>query len=1123
MVYTKISRGTFSNDTISWVNKINGPSTVGYDVAHNENETWVVVGEGDISVSYSTDNGATFTGLSNTNFNENDGVTLTWRSVTWTGKYFVAVGTINETDSKIAYSLDGINWTSLNPYSLLQNNLESYKQTDFYGDIKINGVSVNPILEKTSNQSLVGNTTTFEDSITINNVSNPILLIQSNGGSNEPGGQLLLTERETEWGWNIQHNAGNTDNLIIQALRGSSQYKLMSFSNNYGVKIENESPNSNFTVNCNSLFNDSITLASSLKYSNTEFKIQSVNGTTITDRLLIPISTGTKIKLLNSGLNNNSSFLKLNANYEIVSAEHNDTNINNLETSVGDLETSVGDLETSVGDLETLTANLDIKTYFITRDNTTTYFQNNIFIDGNIRLSDDRTGTTTAKMYFITNEDDNNGFTMYYGNDENFHIARRNASTTDTDVVKIEKSSGTTYFYNKVEFSIGNGIAEFTTPNSNPGMVFRGAPNDDTNRVNLELTNDSFYIRYHDNSPSLRLYNGSPSQIQMVTDRVWIGGDLVLSGGISANDLSLSGDINISKDDYTDTIITLRTNISHNRASKIRFYETNYTSNVDYGWDLGFSNGTDDAFKIQSVVSTTITDRLLIPRNTGTKIKLLNSGLTTSRFLRLNTSNEIESAQHDDSDINTLETKTLYQSASSNTTTFTGDFTINKTSNNENVDFRLSSGVDGTSKMYFIENSDNHGFTMFYEGSGNNFHIARRDASSTDVDVIKIARGGGTNFYGTTTFNDNVTVNGTTTFNDNVTANGNVDIHNTYNSTLTLKCGQLPLLNLYAKINYFEEDSNGTDAPYGFTTYYNSNTNKFHISSVADNVIINIIELKRGFEQVIFFDAFKQYKDSGDVSNSDVLRFSYNDEPYISIGDVSEGYNSTAITSNSSNNSARSNGIMCNKPIYIGVNNFEKDSASKGIRITYDSGGNLYFMARQNRHDSSRIKIYGYQISGGYTITPTVGVYFYQSIYVNGSVQTPSDERIKENIIDYPHSSLDIINKIQMKQYTYKYNNKPKTIGVISNQIKKDIDDVYEDTNITQVNELITVNDDPENPIEIENLISIQKDKLFLHSIHAVQELSQKLEASETKVAQLESKVVQLESQLQAVLTHLGL
>ena len=114
---------------------------------------------------------------------------------------------------------------------------------------------------------------------------------------------------------------------------------------------------------------------------------------------------------------------------------------------------------------------------------------------------------------------------------------------------------------------------------------------------------------------------------------------------------------------------------------------------------------------------------------------------------------------------------------------------------------------------------------------------------------------------------------------------------------------------------------------------------------------------------------------------------------------------------------------------------------------------------------------------------------FYRNVLVNGSVVHTSDKRIKRDIEDNSKPSLDIINKIQLKEYNYKYrsNTDKKQIGVIAQQIKTDIDDVY-GTDIVGEHDEITSLETTNG--EINDLLSIKKDKMFLHLIGAVQELT---------------------------------
>ena len=129
----------------------------------------------------------------------------------------------------------------------------------------------------------------------------------------------------------------------------------------------------------------------------------------------------------------------------------------------------------------------------------------------------------------------------------------------------------------------------------------------------------------------------------------------------------------------------------------------------------------------------------------------------------------------------------------------------------------------------------------------------------------------------------------------------------------------------------------------------------------------------------------------------------------------------------------------------------------------------------------------------------------YRNIKVNGSIIQTSDERIKLDIKPNTKPSLDIINAIKLKEYDYKYRpneSAVKTIGVIAQQVKRDVDDVY-GTDIIGEHDKITslaLSDDTYT-----DLLSVKKEKMYLHLIGAVQRLTQQVNDLQTRLNKLES------------------
>ena len=139
---------------------------------------------------------------------------------------------------------------------------------------------------------------------------------------------------------------------------------------------------------------------------------------------------------------------------------------------------------------------------------------------------------------------------------------------------------------------------------------------------------------------------------------------------------------------------------------------------------------------------------------------------------------------------------------------------------------------------------------------------------------------------------------------------------------------------------------------------------------------------------------------------------------------------------------------------------------------------------------------------------------FRKNILLNGSIILVSDERIKKDIVDNTKPSLDIINAIQLKEYNYKYRPNEsgvKTIGVIAQQIKRDIDEVYGTDIIGQHDEHTSLSMSND---EYTDLLSIKKEKIYLHLIGAVQTLTKKNKSLEDELVSTKLKMAELQEQI---------
>jgi hypothetical protein len=104
-----------------------------YTIGKSVQSIWVGVGSSTNTIAYSTDNGQTWTGIGITIFNTSG------FGICWNGNIFVAVGTA---PSSIAYSNNGINWTSVISSPLIYGRGISWNGNKF---VAVGNGSINTI------------------------------------------------------------------------------------------------------------------------------------------------------------------------------------------------------------------------------------------------------------------------------------------------------------------------------------------------------------------------------------------------------------------------------------------------------------------------------------------------------------------------------------------------------------------------------------------------------------------------------------------------------------------------------------------------------------------------------------------------------------------------------------------------------------------------------------------------------------------------------------------------------------------------------------------------------------------------------------------------------------------
>ena len=125
----------------------------------------------------------------------------------------------------------------------------------------------------------------------------------------------------------------------------------------------------------------------------------------------------------------------------------------------------------------------------------------------------------------------------------------------------------------------------------------------------------------------------------------------------------------------------------------------------------------------------------------------------------------------------------------------------------------------------------------------------------------------------------------------------------------------------------------------------------------------------------------------------------------------------------------------------------------------------------------------------------TFAVNFQRNILVNGSTVFYSDKRIKDSITPNKYPSLDIINAIEIYQYKYTKRNQPLTTGFIAQQLQK-VDEEY-NTDFVEIQASV------EEYPDLENVLTVKKDKLYPHLVGAIKDLSCQVKSLEDEIIKL--------------------
>ena len=178
---------------------------------------------------------------------------------------------------------------------------------------------------------------------------------------------------------------------------------------------------------------------------------------------------------------------------------------------------------------------------------------------------------------------------------------------------------------------------------------------------------------------------------------------------------------------------------------------------------------------------------------------------------------------------------------------------------------------------------------------------------------------------------------------------------------------------------------------------------------------------------------------------------------------------------------------------------YYKFPTTTGYHYTQLNTGNQYLYQSVHDGTNSRSNCIWGKYNSDYAIN------FYRNVKVNGSIVQTSDERIKKNITPNNKPSLDIINAIEIYQYEYKDRNEPETTGFIAQQMKT-VDERY-NTDFVSEHDLVTSKelyniDDP--------VLNVKKDKLYPHLIGSIKQLTNKIHSLEDEIVKLKIQNVEL-------------
>jgi hypothetical protein len=183
--------------------------------------------------------------------------------------------------------------------------------------------------------------------------------------------------------------------------------------------------------------------------------------------------------------------------------------------------------------------------------------------------------------------------------------------------------------------------------------------------------------------------------------------------------------------------------------------------------------------------------------------------------------------------------------------------------------------------------------------------------------------------------------------------------------------------------------------------------------------------------------------------------------------------------------------------------------AGFGVQANSENGAGVFASSTNN---------YGIYAA---TTNATYSAYFNRSIFVNGSVFTPSDQKLKQNIQDVA-SAMDIINQLHPKTYDYRQDDSYKLMklsqgthyGLIAQDIEKILPNLVKDTKFESSLEASATKPSPDGKSELQqntksetiDFKAVNYTELIPIMIKGMQEMQAKIDEQQRRIEELENR-----------------